>query len=227
MENLLDFLKLLARRIGIGLVCALIIVLCANELEARGLFGANPLKTTPVASVNLKNLLAGPKTWQSLGWLDWSLPNQKTVSETVAKLPAPILKLAGQASQSGALSATYSSAVASGSAASQSGTSTGSAETSTPSAGLVSPEQWQKMQHELGQVWERAKTTAAALQTFIKTQLFAPAPTASQNASASASVTPAPLEQRTIEYAKYLYCKETVSAYEKLNPGVVSPSPSK
>lgn len=227
MENLLDFLKLLARRIGIGLVCALIIVLCANELDVRGLFAANPLKTTPLHSVTLKNLFAGPKTWQQLGWFKWSLPNKKTLSEAAAKLPAPILKLVGQASPSGALSATFSTSVASGSTATQSSISTHSAALSTASADLVSPEQWQKLHSELGQVWERAKTAAGALQTFIKTQLFAPAPTPSSQSNSSATATVAPLEQRAIEYAKYLYCKETVSAYEKLNPGVVAPSPIK
>jgi hypothetical protein len=195
-------------------VCLLLITLCFNELEARHWFPANPLKNTPLAGVNLKNLMAGPK--------NWSMPNQKTLSEAVTKLPAPILKLAGQASPAGSLSASYGSGVAT-----PSSDSTISAATSTPSAALLSPDQWQKIQQELGQVWDRTKTTAGALQTFIKTQLFAPAPMASQNGSASANVTAAPLEQRTIEYAKYLYCKETVSAYEKLNPGVVSPSPVK
>jgi hypothetical protein len=214
MENLLDFLKLMLRRLGVVFVCLLLITLCFNELEARHWFPANPLKNTPLAGVNLRNLLAGPK--------NWSLPNQKTLSEAAAKLPAPILKLAGQASPAGALSASYSSGVAT-----PSSDSTVSAAASTPSAELLSPDQWQKIQQELGQVWDRTKTTVGALQTFIKTQLFAPAPTASQNGSASASVTAAPLEQRTIEYAKYLYCKETVSAYEKLNPGVVSPAPVK
>ena len=206
MENLLDFLKLMLRRLGVVFVCLLLITLCFNELEARHWFPANPLKNTPLAGVNLRNLLAGPK--------NWSLPNQKTLSEAAAKLPAPILKLAGQASPAGALSASYSSGVAT-----PSSDSTVSAAASTPSAELLSPDQWQKIQQELGQVWDRTKTTVGALQTFIKTQLFAPAPTAGQNGSASASVTAAPLEQRTIEYAKYLYCKETVSAYEKLNPG--------
>lgn len=222
MENLFDFLKLALRRLGLALICLLVIVLCLNELQARDLFAANPLKTTPLATVTLKNLVSGPKTWQSLGWFNWSMPNQKTLSDATAKLPAPILKLAGQASPAGSLSASYSSGVAT-----PSSDSTTSAASSTPSAELLSPDQWQNIQQELGQVWDRTKMTVGALQTFIKTQLFAPTPTASQNGSASASVTTAPLEQRTIEYAKYLYCKETVNAYEKLNPAVVSPSPVK
>lgn len=218
MEIAKIFFQIMFRRLALVVICVITVVLCFNELYSRGLFAANPLKQTPIATVTVKNLLAGPKTWQSLGWFNWSLPTQQTLSDVTAKLPAPILKLAGQASPSGALSASHSSAIATSSTATQSGTSTASAQASD-SADFVMSDQWQKLQHELSQIWGRTQTAAGALQIFIRTQLFAPTQTA-QNSSASA--TPAPLEQRAIEYAKYMYCKETVINYEKQYPEVLS-----
>lgn len=212
---MLDFLKLIASRLLIILVCGVILVVCVNEIANRGWLDNNPLKTTPLAALTWQNLVGGPKKWQTLGWFNLK-PMQQNASDALTKLPAPILQLAGQSSPSAATSATLSASQAAVP------TNPAAAQTSTPSAEVVKI-YWQKFQQELGQIWERTKTAAGATQVFIRTQLFAPTP----KTTGSTSATVAPLEQRALEYAKYMYCKETVSNYEKLNPEVVAPNATK
>jgi|GEM_PF-4369922 len=83
---------------------------------------------------------------------------------------------------------------------------------------------WEQTGSEFNSLKDRGLVVAEATRKFVRTQLFsaqAPNPTllgSSSSALNGPSPTQQPLEKRTIEYAKYLYCKETVKAYEDLNP---------
>lgn len=85
---------------------------------------------------------------------------------------------------------------------------------------------WQQAGPQLNTLKDRGLTVSETARKFIQTQLFsaqAPSQIGSKSASSSLtgpSPTQLPLEQRTIEYAKYIYCKETVKTYEQLNPSV-------
>jgi hypothetical protein len=145
-------------------VCALVIVICANEIAARGFIPKTQLQQAKLDQI----------TWQNI---------VKKFQTTTSQAPSP----ASQSAQVAKI--------------------------------------WQQAGPQLSTLKDRGLATADVARKFIQTQLFSaqsPAPasngTDSANSFSGPSPTLAPLEQRAIEYAKYLYCKETVEAYEKLNP---------
>ena len=83
---------------------------------------------------------------------------------------------------------------------------------------------WQQAGPQLTTLKNRSLNVAETSKKFVQTLLFSAQTSISASSSdptKQSGPTQAPLEQRTIEYAKYLYCKETVKAYEELNPGLL------
>jgi hypothetical protein len=146
--------------------CGLIILVCVNEVAARGLIPKTQLHQAKLDQI----------TWQNLVW---------QVKNLTSHAPKP-------ASQSAQIA-----------------------------------QVWQQANPQLTALKDRSLAAAEVARKFIQTQLFTaqkPGPAANSSSSANGQSGPtptlAPLEQRTIEYAKYVYCKETVKAYEKLNPNL-------
>ncbi|HCC84508.1 MAG TPA: hypothetical protein DEP87_02400 [Candidatus Pacebacteria bacterium] len=179
-----QFFKSLLIAIG----CGLIIIICTNEVAARGFLPFNPFGWPPLNAITWQNLLAGPAKWQILGW--WQEPN---LSVTKFQLPSNFSQPVQQAGQA------------------------------------------------LETLWQRSGNIAQVVDDFVATQIISssieptgaagsalassdtagatsqsgPSPTSTQ-----VSPTNEPLAQRTLEYTKYLYCKETVKAYELRFPAL-------
>jgi hypothetical protein len=86
---------------------------------------------------------------------------------------------------------------------------------------------WQQAGPQLTTLKDRGLATAGVAQTFVKTQVITAEPTGQAgNSSSSAtgqsgpSPTLAPLEQRALDYARYVYCQAAVKDYEQQHPEV-------
>ncbi len=86
---------------------------------------------------------------------------------------------------------------------------------------------WQQAGPQLTTLKDRGLATAGIAQTFVKTQVITAQPTGpGSNSSSSAngqfgpSPTLAPLEQRALDYARYVYCQAAVKDYEQQHPEV-------
>lgn len=86
---------------------------------------------------------------------------------------------------------------------------------------------WQQALPQFTTLKDRSLATAGVAQTFVQTQVISAQPTGpASNSSASAdgqfgpSPTLAPLEQRALDYARYVYCQAAVKDYEQQHPEV-------
>jgi hypothetical protein len=98
-------------------------------------------------------------------------------------------------------------------------------QTTEKTAGLN--EAWQQTWPQLTTLKDRSLAAADVAQTFVETQVIRAQPSAAaSNSTMSAGgqsgpiPTLAPLEQRALDYAKYVYCRATVTEYEQLHPEV-------
>ena len=161
---MVDLLAKLLKLCLVAGICGLVVVLCINEVSARGLLKPNPLEKLGLAQATWQNTL-----WQ-LSHLSshWSQSTQKG-----AQLSAI----------------------------------------------------WQQTLPQLNTLKDHGLAAAGVAQTFVKTQVVSAQPTApasnsteSATGSSGPSPTLAPLEQRALDYTRYLYCQAAVKDYEQQHP---------